>query len=93
MLIQAKKSTLLVAVVLSILVGVWLGIYAGNLDPPAAPAPTETAIDETDPRTAIRNSDLPLTISSSGSYYERHSGERDRAERHGIGLDRTRRGF
>ena len=34
MLIQAKKRTLLVGIVIAMLTGVYLGIYAGNLHPP-----------------------------------------------------------
>ncbi len=43
---------------------------AGSLDPPAGPvAPTMKTLAEVEPRTAIRAADLPLIISSPGSYY------------------------
>ena len=57
-----KNSTLAVMLGIAVLTGLWLGIYAGSLEPPGPPAPTTTAVDNTDPRTPIRNSDLPLTI-------------------------------
>ena len=52
-----------------VLAGIFLVARAGEMDPSGAPSPTVTAIDETDPRIPIRNGDLPLTISESGSYY------------------------
>ena len=69
MIPSSKKTTLAIMLGLAVLTCVWLGIYAGSLEPPGAPAPTTTAVDETDPRTPIRVGDLPLTIFSSGSYY------------------------
>ena len=67
MITRPKNSTLAVMLGLAVLTGV--GIYAGSLEPPGAPAPTKTAEDETDPRIPIRGSDLPLTIDTPGSYY------------------------
>jgi hypothetical protein len=67
MLIQAKKSTLTVVIGLALLAGVYLGIFAGNLDPPGAPAPTMKTLDEVEPRIPIAS--IPFTISSSGAYY------------------------
>ncbi len=42
---------------------------AGNLQPPAAPAPTMKTLDEVEPRIPISHADIPLTISTPGSYY------------------------
>src|SRR5437588_5898173 len=39
----------------------------GTLTPPGAPAPTMKSLDQIEPRTIITN--LPVTISSRGSYY------------------------
>jgi hypothetical protein len=46
----------------------WL-TQAGNMEPPGSPASTMKSMDVVEPRTPIYNSDLPLTITSSGSYY------------------------
>jgi len=72
MLIRAKKSTLFGVTVVAVLVGVWLGINAGNLDPPGAPAPTMKTLQDAEPRTPIRNDFntlTPIVISQEGSYY------------------------
>jgi hypothetical protein len=50
-------------------VGAGLFAFAGDLEPPGAPAPTMKTLDEVEPRTPIRAADLPLTIMSAGSYY------------------------
>ena len=42
---------------------------AGDLEPNSPPGPTMKTLDEVEPRVPIRASDLPLTISQSGSYY------------------------
>jgi len=42
----------------------------GDLNPPAGPvAPTMKTLDEVEPRTAIHQADIPLTITTPGSYY------------------------
>ena len=69
MLIHAKKSTLMIVVGLAMLVGVYLGVFAGNLEPPGPPAPTMKTLDEVEPRIPIHAADLPLTITQRGSYY------------------------
>jgi hypothetical protein len=69
MLRRSARSGWPVAVVLVVLGVVFWLARAGSLEPPAAPAPTKTAMDETDPRIPIYASDLPLTIGSPGSYY------------------------
>lgn len=53
-----------------VLLFVCLGIAsAGNLNPPSAPGSTMKTLDEVQPRTPIGQRDIPLTISTSGSYY------------------------
>ena len=42
---------------------------AGNLQPPAAPGSTMKTLDEVEPRISISQTDIPLNISESGSYY------------------------
>jgi hypothetical protein len=42
---------------------------AGSLTPPGAPAPTMKPLDQIEPRTAIKQADIPLTIATAGSYY------------------------
>lgn len=42
---------------------------AGDLNPPVAPGSTMKTLDEVEPRIPIHQSDIPLTISTSGSYY------------------------
>ena len=63
-----KKTVTLGAVVLAVAAAVLVAL-AGSLEPPGPPAPTMKTLDEVEPRTPIHQADLPLTISSSGSYY------------------------
>jgi parallel beta-helix repeat protein len=49
--------------------GLFWFAQAGDLEPPGPPAPTMKTLDEVEPRTPIRASDLPLTITQPGSYY------------------------
>jgi hypothetical protein len=43
--------------------------HAGDMEPPGSPASTMKTLEQVEPRTPIHNSDLPMTITSSGSYY------------------------
>ena len=68
---MAKKNVntnlVVILLVLAGLLGCALPAQAGNLEPPAAPAPTMKTLDEVEPRIPI--SSVPYTISVSGSYY------------------------
>jgi hypothetical protein len=55
--------------VLVVLAAAGLTAYAGDLEPPAPPGPTMKPLPELEPRTPIFADQLPLTISSPGSYY------------------------
>jgi len=70
MKMTGQKSVLAV-ILLSLANGLWfLPIAsAGSLEPSGAPGPTMKTLSEIEPRTAIHKAELPLTITSSGSYY------------------------
>jgi len=61
-----RMSTVLFVAVLAALA---LSTRAGELEPPGPPAPTMKSLDEVEARIPIRAADLPLTITSSGSYF------------------------
>jgi hypothetical protein len=65
---QNSKTAALCAVMTAV---VWIGLASGgNLNPPSPPtAGTMEPLDDVEPRTAIHQSDIPLTISTPGSYY------------------------
>jgi hypothetical protein len=45
-------------------------LWAGSLNPPAAPTTgTMKPLSDVEPRTAIHQSNIPMTITTSGSYY------------------------
>jgi len=54
----------------AMLVALFPATRAGPLEPPAGPpGPTMKTLSEVEPRIAIHQSDLPLTIGTDGSYY------------------------
>jgi hypothetical protein len=66
---KVKPSTVVPVFVVGV-IGAVLWANAGSLTPPPGPvASTMKTLDEVEPRVPIRQSDLPLTITSSGSYY------------------------
>ena len=60
---------ILVTILLAAMLFVSAFVCAGDLEPAAAPAPTMKTLDEVEPRIPITQNDIPLTISSPGSYY------------------------
>ena len=66
---MAKRSALIGAATTAVFCA-GLIVYAGDLNPPAGPVnPTHKTLTEVEPRTPIHQSDIPLTISTPGSYY------------------------
>ena len=67
-----KASTLIAILALITLLGFSISVSAGDLQPPAAPAPTMKTLDEIEPRIPIPASAAPVAvfvIGASGSYY------------------------
>ncbi len=69
---ETKHKTIRFMAVLLAFVGLMVlpnGAWAGDLQPPAAPGSTMKTLDEVEPRIPISQADIPLIISTSGSYY------------------------
>lgn len=67
---RKKRTKVVVSVsALACLVVFSLSGYAGKLEPSGPPGPTMKTLDEVEPRIPISQADIPLTISTSGSYY------------------------
>jgi hypothetical protein len=66
---ELHKKTAALCVVMTAVV--WIGLASGgSLNPSAPPTGgTMKPLDDVEPRTAIHQSDIPLTISTPGSYY------------------------
>lgn len=64
------KRTTLVGVTLGAVGCAALAVLAGDLNPPVGGvSPTHKTLTEVEPRIPIHQSDIPLTISTPGSYY------------------------
>ncbi|MHC4617731.1 MAG: right-handed parallel beta-helix repeat-containing protein [Planctomycetota bacterium] len=66
---RKKTTTTLIMWAVALLVVLSLVGYGGNLEPAAPPAPTMKTLEQVEPRIPITQSDIPLTITQSGSYY------------------------
>jgi len=66
---QKLKIMKIMVFVMAIVLLTALPVNAGNLEPSAPPGPTMKTLDEVEPRIPISQSDFPLTITASGSYY------------------------
>ena len=69
---ETKRKSAKVVVSLLALAGLAVfSLFAvgGSLEPTAPPGPTMKTLDEVEPRIPISQADIPLTISTPGSYY------------------------
>ncbi len=66
---RKTKKAVVNLLVLVVLFGFLTAAMAGNLQPPGAPGSTMKTLDQVEARIPIKPSDMPKTISSSGSYY------------------------
>ena len=66
-----KAKTKVAATVLALAGLLVFSLFAvgGSLEPSAPPGPTMKTLDEVEPRIPISQADIPLTISTPGSYY------------------------
>jgi len=73
MAIRLEKTTLVLALGLTALAAVLIGLSAGDLEPWAPPAPTFKSLQVIEPRQVIWGEQLtaegPFVISQPGSYY------------------------
>jgi len=67
--VRRRVSTILVLFLAVMAVFPLLTMGGGSLEPSAPPGPVMKTLDEVEPRIPIHASDLPLTITKSGSYY------------------------
>jgi hypothetical protein len=65
--ITVKLVVVIVASAIMVLISIKAG--GGNLEPTAPPGPTMKTLDQVEPRIPIGQADVPMTISTPGSYY------------------------